>query len=496
MDAAVGEEAGAGGKPGGEAEDAAEATAAGQAERFLEGVCVLEDGTPLAGVDFHAPWKIDDGRSAPIGSSGAGGSFRLKEGERTVRVTHPHARLVQAEGGAVEPSEEGTWPVLTIAGSALRLVFRDRPGTAHVRLVNAETNEPVTDVAGLRMAWHFRGGALTMGVPDDPGLGGWIPIPEGRLPETGGGDRAGVETDPAGVEVELAMPGYERARLPLKDVRGRMQVAVRPVAPDAKGVVLTFHETSPSGGPPAMPKARVSVLGLPADLGSFGLYGLPDGTWEIEVSAIFPGNETRRGRRAFERHGAPVDLGTIELKPAGRVALRVVDSAGEAVPQAWAVVVRPEEDVDQGRRLDLDSGGRAGVGDLEPGVGHRVVVKGLPRDLEQTVVAAADAKPVEFRWPERLVSCRITLLVDGKAVANPDGRTTIPAVVQESPLPRDRGAWRGDGTFEARLVPGAYRFSVLATPREGGDLALFAGEVTVPSGDAFETRLELERSGR
>jgi hypothetical protein len=68
--------------------------------------------------------------------------------------------------------------------------------------------------------------------------------------------------------------------------------------------------------------------------------------------------------------------------------------------------------------------------------------------------------------------------------------------VQESPLPRDKGAWKSDGTFEAKLVPGTYKFSALATPKEGGDLALFSGEVNVPSGDAFEVRLELQRGNR
>ena len=93
-------------------------------------------------------------------------------------------------------------------------------------------------------------------------------------------------------------------------------------------------------------------------------------------------------------------------------------------------------------------------------------------------------------------ACRIALIVDGKAVANPDGSRTIPATVHESPLPRESGAWNADGTFEAKLVPGSYRFSVYATPEGGGDLVLFAGEVTVPAGDAFETRVELTRESR
>ena len=89
--------------------------------------------------------------------------------------------------------------------------------------------------------------------------------------------------------------------------------------------------------------------------------------------------------------------------------------------------------------------------------------------------------------------CQLRLVVDGKAVANPDGSRTIPATVHESPLPRSAGVWHPDGTFEAPLVPGTYRFSVYATPEGGGELVLFAGEVTVPAGDAFEASVELKR---
>jgi hypothetical protein len=306
------------------------------------------------------------------------------------------------------------------------------------------------------------------------------------------------------------MPGFEAARRPLQEIRGRVEVRVQPVPPDAKGVVefpvdvwvkkensmrsesVTAHLrwTGPDPAP-----STEGVLGLPSRIGAFRIYSLPDGPWELEVAGSIRG-EVVRGRKAFERRGDTVDLGTIELRPSGRVVLRVVDSAGDPVPQAWAVVVRPDEDPEKARRLDLDGNGSVAVRDLEPGVGHRAVVKGLPRDLEQTVVAAADPKPVVFAWPGKLVPCRIRLLVDGRAVANPDERTTIPAVVQESPLPREKGTWRPDGTFEAGLVPGTYRFSVLATPKEGGALAPFSAEFTVPEGDLFEVRLELQREGR
>jgi hypothetical protein len=397
-----------------------------------------------------------------------------------------------------------------VDGDRIRLSFRDRASWAHVRLLNAETSAPVEDVKGLRLSWFVPGGKLVIGTPEDPGLGGWIPIPEGRLPEVGGGAKAGIDADLSRVEVEFAMPGYEAARLPLRDIHGRVETRVRPVPPDAKGEValagvdlkvldldfpgITIKVTTHlrwTGPDPAPSTER--VLGLPTEVGPFALFDLPDGPWDLEVAATLADNTVVRARKAFEHHGESVDLGKIVLQPAGRIVVRVVDAAGAPIPQAWAVIVRPEEDPDQGRRLDLDESGTVSVGDLEPGIGHRVLVKGLPQVLEQTVTAEANPKPVEFKWVDRLVPCRITLLVDGKAVANPDGRTTIPAVVQESPLPRDKGAWKQDGTFEAKLVPGTYRFSALATPKDGGALALFAADATVPSGDSFDTRLELQR---
>ncbi len=482
-----------------------------------EGTCVLEDGTPLPGVQFWSTREV--WRETDTARSGADGTFRIHRDEPAV-VSHATAVPVSADGGAL--SERGNGWAVTATSDRLRLTFRDKAGWAHMRLVDADSGNPVTKVAGLRVTWRIPGGTLTMGYGEDQAPGGWIPLPEGRLPESGAEE---IRADPSKVEVEFAMPGFEKGRLPLLDIKGRMEIRVRPVPPDAKGIVQSLRvlamprkvssismpdiATADSGAAAALPVTahlrwtgpepaprHSEVLGMPKESGPFSLYDLPDGPWELEVSATLPDNTVVRGKKAFEKHGGTVELGTIELAPAGRVVIRVVDSAGEPVPQAWAVIVRPEEDPGQGRRLDLNQKGEVAVGDLEPGIGHRVVVKGLPRELEQTVVATADAKPVEFRWNEKLVPCRITLIVDGKAVANPDGRTTIPAVVQESPLPRDKGAWKPDGTFEAKLVPGTYAFSALATPKEGGDLAVFSGEVTVPSGDAFEARLELQRGNR
>jgi hypothetical protein len=491
-----------------------EETPPAEDEPRAQGICTLEDGKPLAGVQFWFGQKPGRGKTPLHEATGADGTFLLPV-DRPAAVSHPHAVPVSAEGGTL--TEDGRGGLVVRADAdRIRITFRDKPGTAHVRLVDLETNRPVESVAGLRVSWVFPGAMLRTSYPEDPGLGGWIAIPEGRLPETEGAGRTGLAADPAKVEVVLAMPGYEEARLPLLEIRSRMETRVRPVPPDARGEVVyeDFDVEVAQGefiadpgqesvearlrwtGPDPAPDAS-EVQGFPKRVGAFALYGVPDGPWVLEVSATTHRNTVVRGQKAFERRGDTVELGKIALLPAGRVIVRVVDAAEEPIPQAWAVVVRPGEDPSQGRRLDLDSTGTVAVGDLEPGVAHRAIVKGLPREMERTVTAEAkDPKPTFFQWPERLVACRIALSVDGKAVANPDGSTTIPAVVQESPLPRDKGAWRADGVFEARLVPGTYRFRVLATPKEGGPPAMFSGETTVPSGDSFDARLELEREGR
>jgi hypothetical protein len=494
------------------------AAASAVPKRAVEGVCALEDGVPLAGVLLEVPtdlWKIE-GPSHLRFRSGVDGTlrFEIEKSDAPIEVRHEYADVVAVEGATIEKTEAHT-AYVRVDADRIRLSFREKPGFAHVRLVNADTGEPVTNVAGLRVEWLIPGGRISQGYPEDPGLGGWIAVPEGRLPETGAGEGARIEADLSNVVVSLRMPGFEQARLDLKDVRGRMQVRVRPVPPDATGEIVEGDYVVPAPGeivrdPPLPVTAHLrwtggepeplfedaEVPGLPTRAGKFALYGLGEGTWELEVAATVANNTVLRGKRAFETGRGTVDLGKIVLQPSGKVVLRVVDAAGKGIPQAWALVCRPDEDVEKARRLDLDGEGAVSVGDLEPGVVHRAVVRGLPREMEQSVKAGKDPKPVEFRWPEKLVPCRLTLIVDGKAVSNPDGRTTIPALVQETPLPRDKGTWGSDGVFQADLVPGTYRFSALATPKEGGSPALFAGEVTVPSGDAFEARVELQREGR
>jgi hypothetical protein len=488
--------------PGGGAVPGGTETAEVPEAARVPGVAVLEDGSPLAGVRFHDRdgWMIE--ADVVHDASDGEGRFAVPDGSFVV-PHHPHATAIAVEGAVLDEADRS---VAVRAPGPIRITFRDKPGLALVRLVDADTGRPITEVESLQVRWRLPGGWLSMGYSREAAPGGWIGIPEGRLPEAAGELRA----DPEKVEVGFALPGYEEARAPLPELKGRREFRVRPVPPDVRGTLKAHIAPSLSSRPPvpssitadlrwAGPDPAPSdaeVLGLPRKDGPFALYAVPPGPWVLEVAGTYADSGTVRGKVAFTAGGGTVDVGTVVLQPAGTVAVRVTDIDGTPIPQAWAVVVRPGEAPEQGRRLDLDDSGRAAVGDLEPGLAHRAVVYGLPREMEQEVVAEVARTTLMFTWPERLVPCRIRLLVERRAVADPAGKGTIPATVQESPLPRHRGTWHPDGTFEAPLVPGTYRFAVLATPKEGGAAALFAGSVTVPAGDAFETALELEREAR
>jgi hypothetical protein len=440
-------------------------------------------------------------------SSDLAGEFTLPA-SRPAAVDHDFARVVAVEGAALVASANGTVLRIEPGAARVRVVFRDEPGTAHVRLVDSASREPVTTVRGLRLAYLFGsdlGGRAVYDFDEDTGLGGWIPIREGALPEA-----LDIQADPAGVVVEFAAPGFAPKRVPLAEIRGRMLVPVDPVPACVTGsVALDMRVIDSPDDPPSEVAASIrakegepavdtsGIRGLPRSLGRFRIDDLPHGAWVLEVSWT-AGSTVVRAKREFEYRGVTVDLGEIAPGGGATARARAVDSAGEPMPQARVVVVREGEDPGQARVLAPGEDGWVAFSDLEPGVPHRVVALGMPSPFEKEIRTAADGKQVEVElsWPERLVPCRIGLFVDGRKVANADGSRTIPATVHESPLPRDAAAWNADGTFAARLVPGTYRFSVYATPEGGGDLVLFAGEVTVPSGDFFETRLELRREGR
>ncbi|HEU4395650.1 MAG TPA: hypothetical protein VFS92_08800, partial [Planctomycetota bacterium] len=359
----------------------------------IPGICVLEDGTPLAGVqvDISQGDPVQDEPGVNVlevweaNRSDVGGSFRLPPGRR-LRAHHAWALVVAAEGGVVEP--KGIWALIRTdsAAASVKVIFRDKPGTAHVRLFDSSTQQPITDLRGFRLSYLLGGdqsGRAVYDFPKDTGLGGWIPVREGALPE----DLA-VQADPSGVAVEFAAIGYAPKRLALLEIRGRMALPVDPVPPCVTGVIAL-----PKGpnAPPEMahqpvnasirpqdgqPAANLEgVRGLPTAIGPFRLDDLPQGAYVLEVTDARHAT-IRRAKRAFEYRGSPVDLGTIEFSVGARIIARALDSTGEPMPQARVVIVREGEDPEKARVLPKTEDGWVGLSDLEPNIPHRVVALG------------------------------------------------------------------------------------------------------------------------
>jgi hypothetical protein len=162
---------------------AAPAAPAAETVRVL---AVLEDGTPLPGVLLEwCPWGVRLANQ-PLGAEevrtdlAGGAEFPGPWADGVLDFSHPSAALVSVEGGSLANREGEAGVEVRVESNRVRLVFRDRPDLAHIRLVNAESGAPVADTTGLRILWEFDGGALVVKQETDPRLGGWSPRAEKR----------------------------------------------------------------------------------------------------------------------------------------------------------------------------------------------------------------------------------------------------------------------------------------------------------------------------
>ena len=262
-----------------------------------------------------------------------------------------------------------------------------------------------------------------------------------------------------------------------------------PVDPVEPGALVLRREQLLLG--PELAGARVTVMLRPLDgsgpvldlmFGEDGTAalpppGLPAGLYEAEVAAVKDGVLVRVKQQLRVGEGS-ADLDGVEIEPGAGVRARVVDEDEAPIPQTAVVVVRPEEEPGQGRRVPPGEGGWVTFADLEPGVDHRLVVFGLPEPLERVVRVPPRAKAVaevEIRWPARLVPVTLALTdEDGATVEATSVTLRVPATGHEwtSPLPIPGG-----------LVPGDYEVRI-------GDLS---GRLSVPAVEALETTLPLTR---
>ncbi|MHC4923656.1 MAG: hypothetical protein ACYTG4_06200 [Planctomycetota bacterium] len=479
----------------------------------------LESGRPLPGVFLTT--LIDRAMGIELATRSEIIEFMPTDGEgRTeasatedgdsLRVRHPFADLVAAEGAEIiEPDEgKGSSARVRLPGGPVTLTFREQEGWAHLRLVDKSTGKPVTEFKEMRVAYEFdpegkRSIVYRWGA--ERHQSGWITLPESSLPE-GSAEHVG-ESLSNDMNVAVRVPGYEEVRTRLADLRGWVEVHADPVEADVVGIIyrirdtLRIEDTSSSWTTDldlavsvtlrSLDESRMfvgsDVQGMPATGGKFSLYGLPEGHWELEVLARTDAGGLLRTSKRFRKRDVTVDVGDLVLRYGAGIEVRFGDAGLTPLPQADLVIVRSDEDPAQGRRLELDDGGRVRLSDLEPGATYRVVARGLPGTLEKLVVAPEReaTTSVELRWPERAVECALKFRLGSQVF---QGRLPL----DESPVPTPRQQWDDNGTLRTRLVPGDYTFSFFAEDPDGQAVKL-TGSVTVPSDEEFAATVEMRR---
>ncbi len=200
-------------------------------------------------------------------------------------------------------------------------------------------------------------------------------------------------------------------------------------------------------------EAVENATGLPSETGEFAIRDLPDGEYVIEFVSDAEGRVVR-ARRNFRVAGYTADLGDVDLTIHAGIRAKVVDVDGRAIEQADVVVVRPEEDPEQARRIRSDGDGWVTYFDLEPDLVHQVVVLGLPTRLERSVrtpQSSEEVVTVVFETTLRTVPTTVTFHIDGELTPV----SAIKGLRSDTGLKKLPGR---DGVLTTWLLPGTYRF--------------------------------------
>ncbi|MHC4472749.1 MAG: peptidase associated/transthyretin-like domain-containing protein [Planctomycetota bacterium] len=294
-----------------------------------------------------------------------------------------------------------------------------------------EPPEPPGPVAG------GEDGAARPGDLDVKALPG--PAPEGEPTDDGSSPEAG----------RPVTTGDIRGRVPWLDY-GRECVTLAPELAGAK-VFVQWRSAEPAGEavlfdyyPPR----------LPLEPGVFWSSALTPGTYEFEFSAVKDGVLVRAKTTVVvgEEGG---EMPPVRLEPRAGVRARVLDADGKPVPQARIVVVRPEEDPGRGHRVEPGPDGWIAYRDLEPGVYHRVVVYGVPEEIERTVRVPPEPKGVaqeEIRLEARVVPVKLRFMCEEK-----DSKE-IPIAAVSARLVETGWEWESAADLGEVLLPGTYEF--------------------------------------
>ena len=337
----------------------------------LEGVAVLEAGTPIPRVLLHeiipaaeggaggeGNWEIDLDADLPVDRSAVPGEFRVRwkkpRAEVVLLVLGRTAECVAAEGAAIVGLEERGEVVRFTPGVPARLVFRDLPGgpvrlllevgewspagasgSPGIALLDGDGNPPTSAGSSIRL----------VGVEAvEPGR--TVATAALELPVLDRTKRAAGDRRVAVVTV----PFHEPLHLLVADLKDGMRIPLVPLRPTVTGLL----SPPPVPGLPAglaIARAGEAASGVTESLsirrslaedGTLRIFDLPEGEWALHVMRGTP-EGLRWGRRAVRKEAGPLDLGLVEANGYAGVRMRLLDEEGRPMPQASLSVTRMEE---------------------------------------------------------------------------------------------------------------------------------------------------------
>jgi hypothetical protein len=332
---------------------------------------ILEDGTPVPGVSFlpmeredGGGWTVDFEPDGPPGSTDGEGRAVLRwkapAGGILLAALCRSAEVVAVEGGAlVGPAEHGEVLSVDPSAGSLTLRMRVRAGVGVVRILDAETGEPlgVRPVEGRhhpRMERHHlvlrapEGGeqVLRFTIMEDGG----IPVMQPLLPRT-------VPAREDRRVLEISLPGFRTGRVRLADLRGHRDLLLErfPVSAVARFLgpsgetVRPFLRLVPGDDVGEGARRFAEEIAFGAG-GRVEIRGLPPGTWTVVARIDFPGVGIRHARVTFTAGPVPVELGDVEVVRRSSARVRVVEGKGP-VPDARLFLTVAEEETGPEREV-------------------------------------------------------------------------------------------------------------------------------------------------
>jgi len=485
----------------------------------LEVVATLEDGTPVQGVTFLGMERGDGGGlDVGVGADALSMEGTDTEGRSTLRwkerpeeilllvIGRRDEVVAVGSGTLLSPDTSGEVVAAAPGPGPLRLTMRPRAGIGSVLLLDAGTGDPV-----LERRWEMRV-RLSDGTAR-PGGGGYlksaavrIQVEQPFLPRP-----SPHAADERVLEVEAE--GHETACLPLASFRGSGPLYLQPKTPSVVGdiVVLGPEQTPWSVGVSLWPRGRPlfgdapKMKWPPFRNGPFRLYDIPDGEWTL--LAVARGSEGLRwARREFQKSGATVDLGRVELLAGSGFRVRLLDAAGAPVARTvfWAVMLdepspragtllavswdelrfrfdhRAAEVQPSGKEWDPE--GWFEIPNLAPATRFRVASPEHPCAWADAVTPTESGvlTTVELRIPPRLTECHLRFTVRGRVPAQ---WGAVEYGIR--PYPSE------DGLF-LLFPPGRRSFDVPARLTKDGSWEVFHGDVEIPDQSPFEATVDLE----